>query len=423
MKISVIGGGYVGLVSAACFADMGHDVSVIEIDKKKVECINSGISPIYEKGLQDLLSIHSGQALHATTSYDNISNSDLSMICVGTPPRADGSSDLSMMDSCSASIGKALHDIDRYHVVTVKSTVPPGTTENLVVSNVLKYSGSDRGKIGFAMNPEFLREGIAVQDFVSPNRIVIGSSDAKAGDLVEEAYRGIEAPIIRTNISEAEMIKYASNAFLATKISFSNEIGNFCKRLSIDVYKVMKGVGMDPRISPLFLNAGAGFGGSCFPKDVLALIQFAESIGENATLLRAVIDVNNHQPLRMVELLEKKIGDLREKRIAVLGLAFKNDTDDIRESRSLAVISELMLKGAEVSAYDPKANSATRKLFPFINYFEDAADALKGADACLVMTEWPEFRFLDKEFDLMRSRVVIEGRRILKCDGVEGICW
>jgi len=423
MRISVIGGGYVGLVSAACFADMGHDVTIVELDREKVDKINIGISPIYEKGLDSLLSAHSGRTLHATTEYSDVSCSDLSLICVGTPSRPDGSSDLSMIESASVSVGKALQDLDGYHVVAVKSTVPPGTTRGLVMPNVLKHSDLGHDELGFVMNPEFLREGLAVQDFLEPNRIVIGCSDKRAGDLVQAAYSGLKAPVIRTGISEAEMIKYTSNAFLATKISFSNEIGNICKRLGIDVYEVMKGVGMDPRISPLFLNAGAGFGGSCFPKDVRALIRLAEDTGENASLLKSVIEVNERQPLRLVELLERRIGDLREKRIAILGLAFKNDTDDVRESRSIPVIAELKRRGSEVSAYDPLACTSMRRIFPDIDYHESAADALRGADACLVMTEWPEFGLLDKEFDLMRSREIIEGRRVLKCGGVEGICW
>lgn len=423
MQISIIGGGYVGLVSAACFADMGHDVSIIEIDKEKVNKINSGFSPIYEKGLDHLLSAHVGHTLHATTDYDDIPDSDLFIICVGTPPRSDGSSDLSMIELASTSIGKALQDLNGYHVIVVKSTVPPGTTQNKVIPAVLKSSGKRQNEIGFVMNPEFLREGLAVQDFLEPSRIVIGSSNLKAGDLVEAAYQGLKAPVIRTGISEAEMIKYASNAFLATKISFSNEIGNICKRLGINVYEVMKGVGMDPRISPLFLNAGAGFGGSCFPKDVMALIHLAECMGENPSLLKSVIEVNNCQPLRMVELLERKIGDLEGKHVTILGLAFKNDTDDIRESRSISVITELKQKGAKVSAYDPLANPSMNRIFPDIDYHESAADALKGADACLVMTEWPEFSLLDNEFNLMNSRIIIEGRKVLKCGGVDGICW
>jgi UDPglucose 6-dehydrogenase len=256
-----------------------------------------------------------------------------------------------------------------------------------------------------------------------PDRIVIGSNDSRAGDWAESAYRGIEAPIVRTGIKSAEMIKYASNAFLATKISFANEIGNLCKRLGIDVYEVMEGVGMDHRISPHFLDAGAGFGGSCFPKDLSALIHLAEGMNEEPLILRSVQNVNERQPARMLELLQKKIGSLEGKRIAVLGLAFKNDTDDVRQSRSIPVILELEEMGARIAAYDPQANDNMKKLIPDIEYCSRVTDALEDADACIVMTEWPEFGLLDEEFDLMKNRVIIEGRRILSCQDKEGICW
>jgi len=273
------------------------------------------------------------------------------------------------------------------------------------------------------MNPEFLREGLAVQDFMHPDRIVIGSSEPKARDLVESAYSGLNAPIVEVGLSAAEMIKYASNALLATKISFANEIGNICKDLSIDVYEVMRGVGMDHRISPHFLNAGAGFGGSCFPKDVTAIIRLAETLGEDPALLKSVMGVNARQPIRMVEMLEKRIGPLSGKEVAVLGLAFKNDTDDVRDSRAVPVIKELLRKGARIRAYDPLAASNMRGIIPDIEYCESTAGALKDADACLIMTEWPEFGELDREFELMRSRVVIEGRKILSLEDAEGICW
>jgi len=273
------------------------------------------------------------------------------------------------------------------------------------------------------VNPEFLREGLAVQDFMHPDRIVIGSSEQKAGDVVESAYSGLKAPVLRVGLCAAEMIKYASNALLATKISFSNEVGNICKKFGIDVYEVMRGVGMDHRISPHFLNAGAGFGGSCFPKDVMAMIRLGERLGEDPVLLKSVIEVNEQQPLRMVELLEERIGPLAGKEVAVLGLAFKSDTDDVRDSRALPVIKELLRRGARVRAYDPMAVSNMRKIVPDIDYCEGAAGALKDADGCLIMTEWPEFSELDREFDGMRYRVVIEGRKILSCQGAEGICW
>ncbi|KUK68415.1 MAG: UDP-glucose/GDP-mannose dehydrogenase family protein [Methanothrix sp.] len=423
MRISVIGGGYVGLVSSACFADLGHYVDLIEIDEAKVEAINSGKPPIYEKGLGELLSKHAGIRLRASTGYDVVCDADLSFICVGTPSGPDGSANLSMVEAASRSLGEHLHERVGYHVVVVKSTVPPGTTQDLVMPTVLKHSASDEDALGFAMNPEFLREGLAVQDFMQPDRIVIGSSEPKAGDLVELAYEGLKAPVVRADLSAAEMTKYVSNALLATKISFSNEIGNICKKLGIDVYEVMRGVGMDHRISPHFLNAGAGFGGSCFPKDVMAMIRLGERLGEDPVLLKSVIEINERQPLRMVELLETRIGPLSGKEIAVLGLAFKNDTDDVRDSRAVPVIKELKRKGVRIKAYDPLATTNMLGIVPDIEYCESAAGALKNADACLVMTEWSEFGELDEEFNLMRSRVVIEGRKILPCEDVEGICW
>jgi len=423
MKISVIGGGYVGLVSAVCFAQLGHTVGLIEIDIDRASSISRGSPQIYEKGLEALLSKHLEKSLHVSTAYDAIPDTEIFFICVGTPEGDNGHPDLSMIQSACQSLGRSLIDMDSYHVVVVKSTVPPGTTEGLVVPTVLEHSQRAGDEIGFCMNPEFLREGRAVEDFMHPDRIVIGSNDSRAGDWAESAYRGIEAPIVRTGIKSAEMIKYASNAFLATKISFANEIGNLCKRLGIDVYEVMEGVGMDHRISPHFLDAGAGFGGSCFPKDLSALIHLAEGMNEEPLILRSVQNVNERQPARMLELLQKKIGSLEGKRIAVLGLAFKNDTDDVRQSRSIPVILELEEMGARTAAYDPQANDNRKKIIPDIEYCPTAADALKDADACIVMTEWPEFSLLDEESVLMKNRVIIEGRRILSCQDKEGICW
>jgi UDPglucose 6-dehydrogenase len=423
MKLSVIGGGCVGLVSSICFAKMGHSINLIDIDNEKVNSINSAIPPIYGNGLKELLSEHVGRNLIATTDYDGIPDSDISLICVGTPPCCDGKLDLSMVRSVSKAIGIALRDCKRYHIIAVKSTVPPGTTEKIVMPIVQEYSEKRPQDLGFVMNPEFLREGSAIEDFMNPDRIIIGSFDKMAGDLFEPLYDGLITPRIRTGLTTAEMIKYVSNAFLATKISFSNEMGNICKSLGIDIYDVMNGVGLDHRISPHFLNAGAGFGGSCFPKDVSALISLSNEIGEDPILLKSVMEINNHQPRRIIELLEKRLGNIRGKHIAVLGLAFKNDTDDIRESRAIPVIKELIKKEAKITAYDPKANRSMRRIFPNIEYFSSAAEALIGADACLVMTEWPVFGHLGSEFNLMKSKIIIEGRRILSCEEAEGICW
>ena len=418
-----MGGGYVGLVTGTCFAELGHEVTIIEIDPEKVGEINNGKPPIYEDDLEKLLKRNVSRRLRASTEYEPVSSAELVLIAVGTPPKPDGSANLSYIEAASISIGKALKSNSAYCVVVVKSTVPPGTTEKIVKPVVLKTSGKTEKEVGFAMNPEFLREGRAVEDFLHPDRIVIGCSNSQAGERVAEVYSNIRTPVIHTGITAAEMIKYTSNAFLATKISFSNEIGNICKNLGIDVYEVMNGVGLDPRVGPLFLNAGAGFGGSCFPKDVSALVSLAKETGETPVLLESVLAVNEQQPHRMLTLLKKRIGSLKGKRIAVLGLAFKDNTDDIRDSRAIPVIRELLHDGVHVVAYDPMAIPNMQKLFPKIGYCSSSADALRGADACLVMTEWPEFSKLDGEFDLMAHKIILEGRRILSHGGAEGICW
>ena len=423
MKITIIGGGYVGLVTGACFADIGHGVTIIDVDPIKVGMVNEKKAPIFEPGLEPILARTTGKNLHASLSFDSITSSDLTFICVGTPPNDDGSANLSYIESASRSIGTALQNATGFHVVVVKSTVPPGTTETVVLPAVLSSAHKTEDEIGFAMNPEFLREGRAIEDFRQPDRIVIGSNQPYAGDRVAEVYQKFSAPVVRTGLAAAEMIKYTSNAFLATKISFSNEIGNVCKELGIDVNEVMKGVGLDQRIGQQFLNAGAGFGGSCFPKDVSSLAMLAGRAGIDPKILRAVLEVNEYQPYRLLALLEKKAGNLSGKRIAVLGLAFKDNTDDVRDSRAIPVIQELLKKGARVVAFDPMAGPNMKKIFPGIDYAGSAGEALKGADGCLVMTEWPEFGRIDKEFELMAHRIVIEGRRILTWNGAEGICW
>jgi UDPglucose 6-dehydrogenase len=427
MKISVIGSGYVGSVTAACFAEVGHEVVCVDIDKKKIDQINAGIPPIYEEGLGELLQKHAGKNLTATTDYESaIRNTDISFICVGTPSTEDGDIDLSIVRAATVSIGAVLAKKEEYHLVVVKSTVVPETTEKIVIPILEETSGKVAGKdFGVAMNPEFLREGKAVYDFMHPDKIVVGAIDQKSGDLVSGLYRDFKCEVTRTNPSTAEMIKYANNSLLATKISFANEIGNICKKLNLDTYEVMEAVGKDSRISPRFLNSGAGFGGSCFPKDVKALIGKAKEIGYSPVLLESVIGVNEKQPILMIEILMRKIGNFAGKKIAVLGFAFKNETDDIRESRAIPVIAELLRLGAEVSAYDPMATENMKRIFPTIKYFEKAKDALEGADACLVMTEWDEFKQLDSEFEVMKEKIVIDGRRVIKAKNIdyEGLCW
>ena len=427
MRISVIGTGYVGTVSAICFAELGHDVICVDIDQSKIDMINAGIPPIYEEGLSELLEKHAGKRLSATSDYDfAVNNSDISFICVGTPSDSDGNIDLGIVRAASASLGDAMKSKHDYHVVVVKSTVVPETTEKVILPIIEEHSGKCVGEFGIAMNPEFLREGKAIYDFMNPDKIVVGSMDEKSGAIVSSIYSNLDCEVARTKPSTAEMIKYVNNSFLATKISFSNEVGNICKKLDIDTYEVMSAVGKDFRIGPYFLNAGAGFGGSCFPKDVKALIGKAKEVGCEPELLKSVIAINEKQPFFMVTLLKNKLGNLNGKRIAILGLAFKNDTDDIRESRSIPVIKELIDNGVEISAYDPMANENMKQIFQTIEYHKSAIEALQDADACLVMTEWDEFKTLDKEFGVMKNRLVIDGRHMLvHRDSIEyvGLCW
>ena len=414
-NISVIGAGYVGLITGAGLAEEGHNVVCVDIVKETVDTINSGRSHIYEKGLNRLLGKNMGKRLKATTDFKNaVQDSDISFICVGTPSGNDGSIDLKYIEDVSRNIGEILSKSEKkYHVVVIKSTVVPGTTEEFIIP-LLESSGKKAGRdFGVVMNPEFLREGIAIEDFFNPDRIVIGSIDTKSGDLVEELYSRLECPVLRTDLKTAEMIKYASNSFLATKLSFINEIGNICKELDIDVDCIAKGIGMDHRISPHFLKAGPGFGGSCLPKDVRALIYRAREAGYNPELLNTVLDINREQPMRLLNIAREKIKGFDKKRVAVLGLAFKPDTDDMRDSPSIPIINELLKENAVVIAYDPKAEKNSRKIFDQgILYSDSAKDALKDADIAIIVTDWAEFSDLD--FSGMKQKIVIDGRNIVK---------
>ena len=423
MKISIIGCGYVGAVTGACFAELGNYVCFIDIDAKKIKKIESHHSPIFEPGLDAFLERNASHISTSTSISEGIAGSDCSFICVGTPSNEDGSINLTYIKSASKEIGDALRNM-KNHTIVVKSTVVPGTTEDVIIPILERNSAMEEKKnFSVVMNPEFLKEGSALHDFFHPDRIIIGTNDEHGRKVLEELYRSFPCPKLYTSIKTAEMTKYVSNAFLATKISFSKEIGNLCKKLDINVYEVMKGVGLDHRIGSQFLNAGAGFGGSCFPKDVLALISLAEKNGERPILLKSVMEINDHQPGRLVELLKSRVGDLNNKRIAILGLAFKDNTDDIRDSRAINVIRSLIDYGANITAYDPMACEPMKKKFPSVIYCCSAAEALKDADGCLVMTEWPEFAQLNHEFDNMRKKIIIEGRRILSCEDYEGICW
>jgi len=413
MEICVIGAGYVGLTTAVCFAEMGNKVRIIDIDKEKIEKIKKGVPPIYEEGLEEMLKRNIGR-IKATHEYEF--DEKIIFICVGTPSLPDGKIDLKYVINAVEEVAKKMQDDS---LIVIKSTVFPGTTEKILLPLVKKYGK----KFSIAMNPEFLREGQAIYDFMNPDRIVIGVLDEKAEKILRELYKPIKAPLLVMSPTEAEMVKYASNSFLATKISFANEIGNLCKILGIDVYKVMEGVAKDHRISPHFLNAGIGFGGSCFPKDLKALYAGAKERGYDMRLIKAVLDVNEEQPLRLVKLLEKHMS-IEGKTIAILGLAFKPNTDDIREARSIPIIKELLRRKAIIKAYDPMAMENMKKIFPDIIYCKSKEEALENADACLILTEWKEFEEID--FSKMRNKLVIEGRRILKTkEGIkyDAICW
>jgi len=438
MNISVIGTGYVGLVTGAGLADKGYNVICYDIVRDKINDIERGVSPIYEKGLERIIKRNIGKRL--TTTLDlkfAIMNSKITFICVGTPSNKDGSINLRYIKDACRGIGNILKEKKEYHLIVVKSTVVPGTTEDVIIPELENASGKKAHRdFGVVMSPEFLREGVAVEDFLNPDRVIIGANDKGAGDLLADIYSKFNCPILRVNIKTAEMIKYASNAFLATKISYINEIGNICKNLGIDVYDVAKGMSLDHRISKYFLNAGLGFGGSCLPKDLRALIHKSKGMGYEPLLLESVIKVNEYQPRRMLEIAKNKIGSFKGKNVAILGAAFKAETDDIRESPAIYIIDSLLREDAIITLYDPKANNNMKRIYKErIRYAETAKEALKNADLALIITDWKEFELLD--FSDMRERIVIDGRRIIKRKikkikdrgkeeediEYEGLCW
>jgi UDPglucose 6-dehydrogenase len=432
MKVSVLGTGYVGLVSGVCLAEKGHQVVCVDIDPQKVAKTNQGIPVIFEKGLEALLQKNIGSRFNATTDLRRaVLETDLSLIAVGTPFKGD-QIDLSYVQEVSRQIGETLREKHDYHVVVVKSTVVPGTTESVVLPIIEKASGKKAGlDFGVGMNPEFLREGMAVQDFMNPDRIVLGGVDERTLDQLEALYSVFEGvDIIRTTPKTAEMIKYTANSLLATMISFSNEIGNLCASLGgIDVVDVMKGVHLDKRLCPIlpdgeriipqfttYLEAGCGFGGSCFPKDVKALIAHGKSAGRSMSLLEAVVDINKDQPMQVIAILRRHLPDVRGRRIAVLGLAFKPETDDMRESPAIPIVSHLMSAGARVQAFDPVAQGEAKKIFgdQGITYCDTLSQAIVGVDAVVLLTRWEAFRDLPALLDDGdRPPLLIDGRRML----------
>jgi UDPglucose 6-dehydrogenase len=438
MRISVIGTGYVGLVSGACFAEIGHDCICVDIDASKVARINRGEPPIHENGLESLLKRHVGTRLRATTDLRAaVLASSITFIAVGTP--FDGTRiDLSYVREAARQIGEALRDKGTFHTVVVKSTVVPGTTDDVVAVELARASGKRAGvDFGVGMNPEFLTEGVAVDDFMHPDRIVIGGTDARAIVVQREVYAAFpDTPTLETNNKTAEMIKYTSNSVLATMISFANEIGNLCDALGgVDVADVMQGVHLaryftstladGQRIkAPIssFLWAGCGYGGSCLPKDTKALSAHGLAHGQPMPLLDAVIATNLAQPARMIALLQRHFGELRGVRVAVLGLAFKEDTDDMRESPAIPIVHQLIERGALVTAYDPIATEAARKVLPDgVRYAPSLEKVLQDVDAAMLITRWGEFQRVP---ELLKRRadapLLIDGRRVLAPSTVPG---
>ncbi len=428
MKISIVGAGYVGLSTALGLAHHGHSCICIDRDEEKVNDINKGIPPFYEENIADSLKEALGKKLiFATADYTHaVQNSDITFICVGTPSKPDGSIDVSQIASAADAIAAAIKTKNAYHVICIKSTVLPGTAEE-AAKIIERASGKRAGTdFGIAMNPEFLREGFALHDFMNPDRIVIGEFDKRSGDVIENLYADFGAPVMRTSLKTAAMIKYASNAFLATKVTFINELGNLCKKLGIDIYEVARGMGYDKRISPYFLNAGCGFGGSCFPKDISALTSLFREKNEPSYVLDAVMKANEIQKRKIIEILKTKINPAGKK-IALLGLAFKENTGDVRDSIAIDTIRELRQLNAIIYAYDPLANENMKKIFPTVKYVSSIKEALEGADACLILTAWEEFSELaDSDFSSMKNKIIIEGRCILdkaQVSGSEGVCW
>jgi UDPglucose 6-dehydrogenase len=405
--IGVIGAGWVGLVTAACFADAGHDVVVRDVDPERIADLNAGRVPIHEPGLDEVIARARGR-LRFTTEMDEVFGpARVAFVCVGTPPTYSGDADLSAVWNVVAE----LPAVEDRVILVMKSTVPVGTGEK--VRSALEARGLIH--VGYVSNPEFLAEGSAVRDFTNPDRIVIGSFAEEDGDRVEALYAGIDAPVVRADVASAEMVKLASNAFLATRISFVNEIANVCEVTGADVEVVARGMGLDSRLGPHFLRAGIGYGGSCFPKDVSALKQLAGNSGYHFQLLNAVIEVNELQKRRVVGKLAKHLGELRGKTITLLGLAFKPNTNDMREASSLVLASRLLAEGAHVRGWDPVALDEARKLMDGVDFCESVIEAVTGADAAVIVTEWPELRDVAslEVRAAMRNPLIVDGRNLL----------
>jgi UDPglucose 6-dehydrogenase len=414
MRVAMIGTGYVGLVSGACFADFGHRVSCIDKDSAKIDGLNQGVMPIWEPGLEAIVKANAerGRLTFTTSLPEGVDDAEAVFIAVGTPARrGDGHADLTFVFDAVRELARV---IKPGTVVVTKSTVPVGTGDR--IEQILREEGATG--VSVASNPEFLREGAAIADFKHPDRIVVGAEDERAQEVLKEIYRPLflnRAPILFTGRRTAELTKYAANAFLAVKISFINEIANLCEAVDADVQDVARGIGLDNRIGPKFLHAGPGYGGSCFPKDTLALLQTADGAGVDQRIVRTTVEVNDERKAQMVERVERAAGgNLAGKRIGMLGLAFKPNTDDMREAPSIPLVNGLLERGATVSAFDPVAREQAEKIFTGIEFAADAYAAAAGADALVIVTEWDEFRALDLEkiAGSLQGKVLVDLRNV-----------
>lgn len=415
MRITIIGTGYVGLVSGVCFSDFGHTVVCVDKDVDKIDMLNKGKIPIYEPGLDELVAknIEEGRLSFATDLSASVKNSEAVFIAVGTPEdKETGEANLSYVHAAAAEIAEHL---DRYTVIVIKSTVPVGTGD--AVQEIVAKTNQD-ASFDVVSNPEFLREGAAIDDFKHPDRIVVGAENAQARDVMRRLYRPFdlnETPLLMVNRRTSELIKYAGNAFLATKITFINEMADLCEKVGADVEAVARGIGLDMRIGPKFLSAGPGYGGSCFPKDTMAVVRTARQAGAPLSIVETVVDVNARRKLGMADKIVSAVGgDVSGKTVAILGLAFKPDTDDMRESPAIDIIESLQAKGAKIRAYDPEAMQEAKRVLSGIEYCADAYHCAEGADVLCVVTEWDKFKALDflKLKDLLKANIFVDLRNV-----------
>jgi UDPglucose 6-dehydrogenase len=418
MNICVVGAGYVGLVTGACFAEFGIDVTCVDADQGRIARLQTGEVPIFEPGLEELVrkNLREGRLRFTTQLGEGVQRALVVFLAVGTPPREDGSADLRFVDQVAREIALAM---DSYKVIVTKSTVPVGTGER--IESILRKHLRVPVAFDVVSNPEFLREGSAVEDFMRPNRVVIGTGSQQAAAIMKDLYRPlylIETPFLITDIRSAELVKYASNAFLATKISFINEMARLCEAVGVDVHVVAKGMGLDQRIGPKFLHPGPGYGGSCLPKDSAALIQMGERAGAPMELLQCVARINDGQRGLVLDKVERLVGGLEGRTIAILGLAFKPNTDDVRESPALELLEGLRGAGARVKAFDPAAMDHVARLFPDVEMCKDAYHAADGADGLVLMTEWNQFRNLDlgRLREALRAPVIVDCRNVYEPD-------